>query len=369
MKLLLAFVLFISFQQTGAQQSRPPRNIFIITTDGFRWEELFKGADSLLISNPEFVRDTLLTKQMFWDETTELRRQKLMPFFWNVIARQGQLYGNRLFNNKANVKNFYKISYPGYNEILTGFADPVLIPNTPKENKNTNVLEYLNRQESFKGKVAAFSSWDILPFILNEQRSGFIVNSGYEMLEEENKLDALINTVQKNATEKNNTRNDMLTYLSAREYIEQHHPRALFLGLGETDEYAHHGRYDLYLQKAAAFDKMLAELWYYVQTDPFYKNNTTFIITTDHGRGKQGSAWRNHGFWIQGSGEVWMAMIGPDIVPSGEIKEQQQLWQKQIAATAALLVGEKFDSEHTTGTPIILPVVKKTSNSTLSASK
>ena len=112
-------------------QGQKTRNIFIVTTDGFRWEEIFKGADSSLVRDTRYVEDTSLTKEMFWDSTVTLRRQKLMPFLWNIVSRQGQIYGNRLMNNKVNVKNFYKISYSGYSEILTGFADPVPILNIP----------------------------------------------------------------------------------------------------------------------------------------------------------------------------------------------------------------------------------------------
>ena len=330
--------------------------MFIITTDGFRWEEIFKGADSSLLGNTAFVKDTALTKQMFWDSTIALRRQKLMPFFWNVIAKEGLLFGNRLFDNKVNVKNFYKISYPGYNEIFTGFADPMPVFNRPVPNKNTNVLEYLNKQPAFKGKVVAFSSWSVMPFILNEVRSGFSVNSGYEMLDDTDNLSNMIDTVQKNAAQ-SKTRNDMLTYLSAKEYIEANHPKILFLGFGETDEDAHHGRYDMYLQKAASVDKIIADLWYYIQTDPFYKDNTTLIITTDHGRGKGSPGWRGHGFWVSGSGEAWLAMLGPDIPPQGEMKGPQQIWQKQIAATVALLAGEHFTAKHRVAAPVIIPPV------------
>jgi hypothetical protein len=53
-------------------------------------------------------------------------------------------YGNRLWGNKVNVKNFYKISYPGYNEIFTGHTDAFSSPNLPVENPHVNVLEYLN---------------------------------------------------------------------------------------------------------------------------------------------------------------------------------------------------------------------------------
>ena len=88
-------------------------NIFIITIDGVRWQELFNGADSVLINNATFTTDTSLAKQIFWDESTLESRKKLTPFFWNVIEKRGQLYGNRFYKNKVSVANFYKFSYPG----------------------------------------------------------------------------------------------------------------------------------------------------------------------------------------------------------------------------------------------------------------
>jgi hypothetical protein len=352
--LIYCTCLFFTFPAT-AQTPASTRNIFIITTDGFRWQEVFNGADSAILFNTDFVQDTGLLRHMYWDSSVATRRQKLLPFFWNVIARQGQLYGNRLWNNQVNVKNFYKISYPGYNEILTGYADPRPNLNSPVQNRNTNVLEFLNQQEAYKGKVAAFASWNLMPCIFNENRSNFPVNAGYELLDETtDTANQLINRVQQRVNRKEHTRHDLLTYESAREYLNQHHPRVLFLGLGETDEHAHHGDYDLYLQKAADVDRMIASLWYYVQTDPFYKDNTTFIITTDHGRGRNANSWKNHGFWIKGSGETWMAMLGAGIPASGELKTEQQTWQKQIAATIALLLGEHFATEHQAGTPIAL---------------
>lgn len=38
---------------------------------------------------------------------------------------------------------------------------------------------------------------------------------------------------------------------------------------------------------------MIEELWNYVQSDPFYKDQTTIIVTTDHGRGN-GNEWTDH---------------------------------------------------------------------------
>lgn len=363
-----ASAFLFNFFTAAAQTTPETENIFIITTDGFRWQELFTGADPELISNTDFVQDTALLKQLYWNEDPGIRRQKLMPFMWSVIAQKGQIYGNRLLGNKSNAANPYKISYPGYNEIFTGYTDPRIIINLPRENKNLNILEYLNNQKEYNGKVIAFSSWYVFPFILNAKRSGFTVNSGYQNMQDEDgdSVFGFINKVQDNVEQKSHTRYDQLTFLNAREYIEQHHPKIVFIGLGETDEFAHMGRYDKYLQHANAVDKMISDLWYYVQTNSFYKNKTTFIITTDHGRGKEASNWTNHSLFTKGSAQTWIAMIGPGIEPVGEIRTAQQVYQKQIASTIAMLLGQEFKTSHRIGAPISLslPSAEKNINST-----
>ena len=340
----------------AAQLAVKTENVFIITTDGFRWQEVFSGADPSLISNACCNADTVFTKSMYWDDVDSIRRKKLLPFFWNVIAKMGQLYGNRVFGNKVDVKNLYKISYPGYNELLTGYADPYFIPNRPVNNRNQNILEKINQLPAYKGKVIAFTSWSVFPYILNQERSKLPVNSGYEPLREgTDSTNQLINIVQASVRDKNNTRHDWLTYLSAKEYALYHHPKVMFLALGETDEAAHDNRYDRYLQSAANFDRMIADLWYAIQTDPVYKDKTTFIITTDHGRGDTEQSWHTHGFWAKHSGQTWLAIVGPDTVsPIGTISTDGQLYSNQVAATIAMLLGEKFETSRKTGKPIQL---------------
>jgi hypothetical protein len=354
---LFSSVLLLFFITCNSQAIPRVENIFIITVDGFRWQEIFTGADSLLINRTEFVQDTSITKQLYWNDDVSARRKMLMPFFWNVIAKSGQLYGNRLLGNKSNAANLYKISYPGYNEIFTGYTDPRIIINYPKKNPNINILEYLNNEKEYHGKVVAFSSWYVFPFILNAERSGLPVNSAYENMQDENADSTfqLINKVQDNIAGKSHTRYDWLTFLNAKEYIEQHHPKIVFIGLGETDEFAHEAHYDQYLQHGNAVDKMISDLWYYVQTNSFYKNKTTFIITTDHGRGNRIFNWNKHSLFTKGSSQTWMAMIGPGIVPIGEMKSEEQVYQKQIASTIASLLGQEFNSEHKIGKPIVLP--------------
>lgn len=351
MKLLLFVCCFGTLINTAGAQAAA-QNVFVITLDGTRWQEIFRGADETLLQDTSYVKDTSLMRQQFWHVDPEERRRRLLPFCWSVVAQQGQLLGNRDFDNNANVANLYKISYPGYSEIFTGFADKLFIPNLALNNPRGNILQWLVKQPAFKGKVAAFCSWRVLPFILNEKSSQFPVNAGYEALEENDSTSKLINGVQQSVYRQGNTRHDLLTFECAKNYLQQNHPKVLYLGLGETDEFAHQGSYDTYLQKIHQADAMIAELWYIVQTDPFYKNTTTFIITTDHGRGGKAGNWKTHGFWIKGSGQTWMALLGPGVAPSGEGRQKNQVYQKQIASTIAALLGLRFTAGHSVAAAI-----------------
>lgn len=352
---LICYLLFTtSFIQPPQQMleiatvASSAENLFIIITDGYRWQEVFNGADSSLINDENFAPDTSTLKAMFWANTKEERRKKLMPFFWNVIASKGQLIGNRDIKNKMNVGNIYSISYPGYNEIFTGTTDITISGNAKKVNRNYNVLEYLNSKEEFRGKIAVFSSWNVFPYILNRERNGLMINSGYELLENENDEVGIkmLNAVQeKGVANKSATRYDMLTFTTAKEYIRNNHPRITVIGFGETDDYAHQKRYDLYLQQANQVDRMIGEIWNLIQTTPGYKNNTNFLITTDHGRGNNTKHWSGHGFFINGSSQTWLAMIGPHIQPLGERKDKLQIFTKHLAETIGILAGENFSQD------------------------
>src|SRR5664279_3909869 len=180
MKHTLVVFCVLLFLSGISQSSSKTKNVFIVTIDGIRCQEIFKGADPGIINNACYTADVDLAKLMYSDSSIEQNRKKLLPFFWNVIQQRGQLYGNRLYKNKVNVSNSYKFSYPGYNEILTGYPDLYVSSNEPKTNLNINVLEYLNSFDEFRSQVVAFTSWDIFPYILNKKRSGLKVNSGYD---------------------------------------------------------------------------------------------------------------------------------------------------------------------------------------------
>ncbi|MDQ6764146.1 MAG: alkaline phosphatase family protein [Bacteroidota bacterium] len=216
------------------------------------------------------------------------------------------------------------------------------------DNLNTNVLEYLNSFDEFKNEVVAFTSWDVFPSILSERRSGFPVYSGYDSIEENGDLDLhVFNKAQeKLINAKSHTMQDVLTFIAASEYIKANKPKVVFIGLGECDEDAHRGEYDSYLKYLNEGDKMIQQLWYYIQSTPEYKNKTTLIITTDHGRGKRKNKWTEHDVLVKGSADGWLAVMSPDTKPKGEMQLPQQLYQKQLASTISTFLEYNFTGNH-----------------------
>lgn len=360
--LIIVFSLSIAAVTIG-QKDAKTENLFIITLDGLRWEELYGGAVDSMLNATAFVRDTTELQTMFAGETAEEKRTKLLPFFWNTIAKEGQLYGNRLKGNKVNCSNIFWFSYPGYNEILTGYSDPRITSNKKIYNPNETVLEWINNQAGFEGRVAAFGSWDVFPYIVNDERSGIPVNAGFRLAEGDDLTwkETYLNELQPTIPSPWSTvRLDAFTHGYALEYLKKKHPRVLFLSYGETDDFAHDGRYDHYLKSALQTSNWIEALWQFVQSDPVYKDKTTFLITTDHGRGSSPMAeWKSHGKIYKGSNAIWMAVLGPDTPALGEIKIEQQLWQNQIAKTAAAILGLDYTNDYETVGSIIQTMFQK----------
>ena len=330
---LITLSISVSTQKTVLLLN-PENKLFIITLDGLRWQEVFMGADSLLIHQPEINTDTSISKELFWETKIEKSRKKLLPFFWSVIAKKGELYGNRNFSNKVNVSNPYVLSYPGYNELLTGSVDYSIYENQKRKNRNKNVLELLNETKAFSGKVAAFTSWDMFSYILNKENKGsFVLNSGLQNIDgkELTSSQTFINKLQSTfSSVESATRYDELTYIACKEYVLKNKPSIVFLSFSGTDNAAHNHQYDQYLQEANNADRMIGELWRLVQTLPEYAGKTSFLITTDHGRGKKSTNWTNHGFFVSGSSQTWYALLGNTVIPHGEMKSKTQVYQKEL---------------------------------------
>jgi hypothetical protein len=342
--LCAALLALAALLPEGVQAQRPADNVFLVTMDGLRWQEVFGGMQAdMLTREGGGVRDPKPVEQQFGGATPEARRAKVLPFFWSTIATHGQVFGDASRGSVARVTNGLLFSYPGYNELLAGFPDPRIDSNNKVLNPNVTVLEWLNGRPGFAGKVAAFASWELLPWILNEQRSGVPSNGeGAPVARPRTERDRLLNDFAADLPPYwGATRFDAPTAFGALEYVRTHRPRVLYVMLGETDEWAHGRRYDLYLDAAVRNDRFVQRLWETAQSMPQYRNRTAIVVTTDHGRGSTAKDWTDHGQKVAAADRIWMAVMGPG-VPALGVRADAHVTQAQVAATVAALVGEDF---------------------------
>lgn len=352
--LVVVLLLFIATMAT-AQESN--KKVVLITLDGLRWQELFSGADPLLVANTKYVSDTTELKNSFWRDSPTERREVLFPFLWKEVAKIGQIHGNRNLGSQVDLTNKMWFSYPGYNEILSGKADDTRIDSNDKmNNPNTTILEIANKDSRYHGKVAAFASWDVFPYIVNEERSGVSVNAGFELATGNNLSDRekFLNELQPTVPSPWSTvRLDAFTHHYALEHMKNKHPELIYIAYGETDDFAHGGHYDAYLKSAKTTDAFIKELWNFTQQDPFYKDNTVFIISTDHGRGTNPlKTWTGHGSDVKNAGGVWLITFGASAENVGEVSQNEQLYSNQIAPTISQILGLKNENNTMAGKPL-----------------
>lgn len=358
LKYIVTVLLVCSIHLSRAQSART-ENLIVVVLDGMRWQEIFGGADSALINNPKYTEDKNRTTRLFWDADIQIRRKRLFPFIWETIASDGQIYGNRKLDSFVNVTNPFQMTYPGFSEMLTGFPDPAISSNRLVTSHSDNVLEYINQQKGFEGKVAVFATSDLFPYLLNKPQSKLYINADGDTLPFRSREFQLLNEMQRLSAKPTTERPDLLTYFAAREYVKTFQPRVLYLALGETDAFAHDGNYGQYLETAKAEDQMISELWKIVQSIPQYKGKTALLLTCDHGRGnKIQNEWTSHGPKIEDSGQIWIAGLGPDIQNKGELKKSAQLYQAQLASTMASILGLNFKPKTHQAMPSIQTLLK-----------
>jgi alkaline phosphatase D len=355
-------------------QTRPAtRNVILVTVDGVRWQDVFRGADRALLNETDGgVKDAEGLRRDFWRPTPEARREALMPFLWSAFARQGQIFGNRDKASPAKVTNGMNFSYPGYNELFTGFPDSRIDSNDKRPNPNVTVFEWLNQKPEYQGRVTAVGCWDVFPFILNVQRSHLYVNAGWVLFDgqppSENQI--LLNRLMAQAPRMwDDCRDDAFTFQVALEHLRRDSPRVLHIGLGDTDEHAHMGRYDKYLRALHDADANIKRLWDELAASSAYRDKTTIILTTDHGRGDPPRGWRDHGTETPGSEAIWMAMIGPDTPALGERTNTPLVTQGQVAATIAALVGEDYNAFAPSAAKPVVDVIAPTASHAREAPK
>jgi hypothetical protein len=320
---------------TGAFAATKTRNVILVTADGLRWQEVFTGIDPLLMTQKAAGMDKgdALRRQL-WRETAEERRQVLMPFFWNELAPKGIVLGNVNKNSYVQVTNAYRVSYPGYSEILTGRAqDDKVRGNDAIRNPTETILEFLQTKLRLTTPPVLFGSWETFHSIGASRPDTVKINAGYSREEGSARRKELSALQSKIMTPWDSVRHDYITFEMAMDYLRTANPRVAYIALGETDDWAHDRRYDRVLQAIGYFDSALRELWTFIQSSPQYRDSTSLIITVDHGRGSTLEDWHGHGSKVTGAEQIWIAITGPDTPERGELSNTPPVFQHDVAPT------------------------------------
>jgi hypothetical protein len=242
------------------------------------------------------------------------------------------------------VSNRYRVSYPGYSEILTGRAQDDLIKgNDAIQNPTPSILQFLKHQSKLTpAQVAVFASWEVFHSIAENRPGDILVNAGYEAAAWPGTSTrvAMLNQLQTEARFLDlSSRHDAFTFGLAMEYLAGVRPEHMFISFDETDDWAHNKRYDQVLLSLQYFDQALKQLWTFLQNSPKYRDQTTLVVTVDHGRGSSLADWTDHGSKVAGAEQIWAAFIGPDTPARGELSDRPVHYQRDIAPTILALLG------------------------------
>lgn len=338
----LLFIVCSLFVVAAAPAPQPAaiHAVVLVTLDGARTEEVFGGLDvealGSQLAKGQRVEDHPLYRR-YWAPTPEERRLKLLPFLWGtLLANEGSIAGNAKLGSRVGLANRHHFSYPGYAEILTGRAhDDTIASNDPTRNPYPTALEFLKARLGLDAAgVAAFASWSVFDAIAEHTEGALTVNAGFEAWPSPDPdVQRLSQWQFETPTPWATVRHDAYTMRFAMDHMARHRPRVLYLAFGETDDWAHDGRYDRVLDAYTRTDRHIEELWRWLQAQPDYRGRTALLVTTDHGRGRGPVAWRDHGKDVAGAGDTWMAFVSPTMPERGEWRAHQPLVAGQAAAT------------------------------------
>ncbi len=109
---------------------------------------------------------------------------------------------------------------------------------------------------------------------------------------------------------------DELSVYVVKQLMRQQAPSLLWLTLHDIDV-AHTGAFSLYLQAIQRTDRLCAELWNFVQSEPEYRDNTTMFILPDFGRDADfatgGNGFQHHRTGDAASRTTWMMALGAGV--------------------------------------------------------
>ncbi len=330
--LALCAVLFTSL---AAQSAQP--NVVLIVLDGVRGLEIANKATD--------------------DEGRPVRTAELLPNL-TELRKKGMFFSDFKISNPVGV------SFPAYADIFAGRRQEKIIGNaTPEPDRHSffpTIFDVL-----FEGlhlsynDLAIHASWSAICEVAGT--ADFYRSCGWKR--------GLGQARYLKPEVFKDSRSDMDTFFEFASEVPKRHPRFIFVHLVDADEEAHlhedaqeklgldYGIFN-YHKSLHEEDYYVGRIWRLLQADPFYKDNTTLLVTTDHGRDNYPSAkfWGGHGecrtihkkpTLCSGCTDIFALAVGPGLKPANVKTPYTHL---NLAPTIAKLLGVEMPTA--TGKPI-----------------
>ncbi len=143
---------------------------------------------------------------------------------------------------------------------------------------------------------------------------------------------------------------DIAVWNEARLRLQTYHPRLSIVYFADVDHAGHSGVWTTYTRAIAIADSLVGVLWSFVQSDPVLKNNTTVIVTNDHGRHLDGvsTGFKGHGDDCYGCRHIMLLALGPVVKRGVHLSNSYKL--TDIAPTIGYILD--FTTPHAEGVVI-----------------
>jgi len=207
-----------------------------------------------------------------------------------------------------------------------GVTDTIYQGNSTQYTKSPSIFEYFRKQKN----LADTESYYTIKYVSSLWLQSFHPEYG---------VDYWPKTISTGSTD-----NDV--YQSSLSAMETDHPQFLWVYLADVDHEGHSGIWDNYTASIANADQIVYDLWQAIQADDFYRDNTTLLVTNDHGRhDDQHGGFSGHGCSCDGCQHIMMLAIGPNIKENYVSEQQYEI--EDFAVTIAHILD--VNPEYSTG--------------------
>ncbi|MEZ4439817.1 MAG: hypothetical protein R3B72_12050 [Polyangiaceae bacterium] len=328
--------LALDWTLIAAEVHPPPIDrAVVITLDGVRWQEIFQGVE----------RDR--AERAGLPATAVVPASELMPnLHWLATARGAALGAPNAGVIAASGPAF--VSLPGYRELFSGQASEDCLDNDCAAIARPTLVDELAARQRRLGDVAVFASWPTVRRAASAEPERVVLSAGRAatnhraLVAATPELEALLEAGDAASARPGygDYRPDAKTAALALAYLRHHEPRFLFLGLGDTDEYAHQDDYRGYLAALREADRVIGEVAIQLAALSARGTSTLLVVTTDHGRNH---AFTEHGRAWPESSRIWLVAAGDPIAARGRVASPRPRRLADVTATLRALLPQRAE--------------------------